>query len=624
MGKSLLMRAILNALEFALIRVQKYDPDTSKKIVALAGYVVKNQEELGRFKKDFEAIKKAWKRKNKFAWAASSDKNQQIKGNIVGVLECQMKKPNLAHMAMSSKMSLLSSLDVFAKCEVSREKMKGFIEKWKQVSSRKEKWSDENSSEFNNIISGIRRDIETYIDDNPKAEGIEEAKVLQSKLCYIEAGVYAVSEIEWTGSGYTAGPRKEPSRVNLIEEGFYEFSQPHGKNEAKEDKRLRRMQHDILIQELFDREENLFKQLDLKARAKVKFGVADTIQKQEEIGNTKIDDREMVEKGLTDAVQKLNDLRKGNRSKQQEHSIHGKEKKGESVIGFGMDEGSIQASVPKKKVGRMRSSKQLSGGWLQPFGWYFSNAISEIVKSIAKINMQSGNGEYEKKSSFKSEENTGFSNDGVSISGEVTMLQRGFDRLLGHTEKQKDLKGKEKKDNRYMVKLKLIGYLKQEKELLKREENKISLELLEACMDMNTVAQEALKNLEKTSKYHQLNKAIERVRKNPMMKKTQIEKSLKEVGRDLSVQYKKSVVLDLSEKVKSMASVEEKDANVDRFEDDLENRLSEVDDCERLREIYSDLKRSDLTKEGIITRLDEVMYATDDVMRKNKLAKGRK
>ena len=160
MGKNLLMRAILNALEFELIRLQKYDSDTAKKIVALAGYVVKNQEELGRFKKDFEAIKKAWKRKNKFAWAGSSDKNEQIKGNIVGVLECQMKKPNSAHMAMSSKMSLLSSLHVFAKCEVSREKMKGFIKKWKQVSSPKERWSDENSSEFNNIIRGMRRDIE--------------------------------------------------------------------------------------------------------------------------------------------------------------------------------------------------------------------------------------------------------------------------------------------------------------------------------------------------------------------------------------------------------------------------------------------------------------------------------
>ena len=204
MGNSMWMGTLSNVFESGLIRTQKYDPDTAKKIVSLAGYVVKNAGEFVRFKKDFEVIKKAWKRKNKFAWAASSDKNQQIKGNIVGVLECQMKKPSLAHMALSSNMSLLSSLDVFEKCEVSRDEMKDFIVKWKQLSSPKEKWSDENSSEFNNLINRIRQEIETYIDGNPKSESIEEAKVLQSKLCYIEAGIYAVSEIAWTGSGYTA------------------------------------------------------------------------------------------------------------------------------------------------------------------------------------------------------------------------------------------------------------------------------------------------------------------------------------------------------------------------------------------------------------------------------------
>ncbi len=623
MGKSLLMRAILNALEFALIRVQKYDPDTSKKIVALAGYVVKNQEELGRFKKDFEAIKKAWKRKNKFAWAASSDKNQQIKGNIVGVLECQMKKPNLAHMAMSSKMSLLSSLDVFAKCEVSREKMKGFIEKWKQVSSRKEKWSDENSSEFNNIISGIRRDIETYIDGNPKAEGIEEAKVLQSKLCYIEAGVYAVSEIEWTGSGYTAGPRKEPSRVNLIEEGFYEFSQPHGKNEAKEDKRLRRMQHDILIQELFDREENLFKQLDLKARAKVKFGVADTIQKQEKIGEIKAKDGEMIEVGLAAAVQKLNDLRGGGLSKQGKHTVQGKEK-GEDAIG---NVENIQASVPKKKEGRMKlsmQSKHLSGGWMQAFRGYISNAIKEMIKAISKIAMQSRIDEYGKKLSVKPEEKAVFLNDRASIKGGIRMVQRGFDRVLEHTEKHKDVKGKERRDKRSMVKLKLIEYLKQEKEILKRGENKISLELLEECIDMNEVAQEALKNLEKTSKYHRLNKAIERVGQRSMMKKTQIEKSLKEVGRELSAQYKKAVVASLCEEVKFEASIEEKGGHVSQFAADLEKRLSEVDDCVRLRMIHCDLKYKPLNEEKIMGRLDEMLGASEERSHKKGLSKGRK
>ena len=613
MGKNLWMETLLRVLKFGLIRTQKYDAETAKKIVDLAGYFITSPEELTIFKKDFEVIKKAWQRENKFAWAAESDKNQQIKGNIVGVLECQMKNPSLAHMAMSSNMSLLSSLDVFEKCEVSREKVKELIEKWKHVSSPKEKWTDEDSSEFNNMINEIRQDIEAYIDGSPEAEGIDAAKVLQSKLCYIEAGIYAVSEIEWTGSAYTAGPRKEPLRVNLIDEGFYEYSQSHGKKEAKEDKRLRRMQHDILIQGLFDREENLFKQLDLKARAKVKLGVADTIKKQEEIGGTKYKDREMVEVGLAAAVQKLNNIREVSLSKQDKHTEHGKEKQGESVIGLGLEKakdaigsvGDIQASVPKRKERRMGSSIQsvrLSEDWLK------SSRIDE----------------HRKKSSSDPEEKAVFLNDRTSIRGGIRMVQRGFARMLEHTEKQKYLKGKERKDKRSMVKLKLAEYLNQEKEILKEEEGKIPIELLEECIDMNEVAQEALKNLEKTSRLHRLNKAIESIGKRSMMKKTQIEKSLKEATRDLSVQYKKAVVASVCEEVKFESSMEVKGGRGNQFVADLEKRLSGVDDCVRLRIIRYDIKGGHLNQAEVMKRLDEMLGCSKESSDKKGLSKGRK
>ena len=164
----------------------------------------------------------------------------------------------------------------------------------------------------------------------------------------------------------------------------------------------------------------------------------------------------------------------------------------------------------------------------------------------------------------------------------------------------------------------------QEKEILKREENKISLELLEECIDMNEVAQEALKNLERTSRFHRLNKAIEKVGQRSMMKKTQIEKSLKEVGRELSVQYKKAVVASLCEEAKFEASTQENGDHASQFASDLEKRLSEIDACTRLRVIHCDLKYKPLNEEKMMERLDEILGASKEISHERGLSKGRK
>ena len=59
-----------------------------------------------------------------------------------------------------------------------------------------EKWSSEQSAELANTIRKIRIQCEHTVEQGGAKEVIDRIERFQAKLCYIEAGIFAVSDIE--------------------------------------------------------------------------------------------------------------------------------------------------------------------------------------------------------------------------------------------------------------------------------------------------------------------------------------------------------------------------------------------------------------------------------------------
>ena len=242
-------------------------------------------DRMGDFVGIFKNIAQAAQRKYKFSWAESADHDQQVKGNIVGVLGSQFKplKGKESYMPLSTSMNL--AYDIDALCDVKptdgttvagyKKLISQFLATWKTVATPTEKWSSEQSAELANTIRKIRIQCEHTVEQGGAKEVIDRIERFQAKLCYIEAGIFAVSDIEQYPEGYRSGARKQPPCYNIIKQGFYEACQPPVSGDLGDEAIAREMTHDILIQGLFDREETLFATLGCQPLTAIRAPVLD-------------------------------------------------------------------------------------------------------------------------------------------------------------------------------------------------------------------------------------------------------------------------------------------------------------------------------------------------------------
>ena len=198
----------------------------------------------------------------KFTWAQSDLLQKCIKANVVAVLGLQFKPPH-AHMPQSAALTTLLSLDGFVVAGVSSSKVETFLSYWEHFTNQSSAITDADCVIFLNTIRNLRQSLEDYIAAHPEQAGLSACKKLQSHLCYLEAGLYAVTSVKKTDSGYEVGPREAPEPVNFISQGFLDYEQPAaGKNETALQNKLRELQHDILVSGVFAQEAALFDTLD--------------------------------------------------------------------------------------------------------------------------------------------------------------------------------------------------------------------------------------------------------------------------------------------------------------------------------------------------------------------------
>jgi hypothetical protein len=242
-------------------------------------------DRMGDFVNIFRNIAQAAQRKYKISWANSMDHDQQVKGNIVGVLGSQFKPLRGKESYMPLSVSMNIAYDIDALCDVKpangasvddyKKLIRQFLALWKTVATPTEKWSSEQSAELANTIRKIRRECERTVEHGGAKEVIDRIKRIQAKLCYIEAGIFAVSDIEQYPEGYQSGARGQPPCFNIIKQGFYDACQPPDRGDSGVEAIAREMTHDILIQGLFDREETLFATLGCQPLTAIRAPVLD-------------------------------------------------------------------------------------------------------------------------------------------------------------------------------------------------------------------------------------------------------------------------------------------------------------------------------------------------------------
>ncbi len=261
-----------------------YGSKAEKSVMRFADEFAANR--MGEFQKTFMNIAQAAQRKYKFSWAESADESQQVKGNIVGVLGSQFKplKGKSEYMPLSASMNLAYDIDALCDVKPSHEdkqvyqsEIKQFLSSWKSVATPGESWSAESTASFANTVQALRKRCEWRL-----AQGVNDTSArerlarFQAKLCYVEAGIYAVSSITYRDDAYHADKRQAPPQANIITQGFYDDCQPPVKGDKGAETIAREMRHDVLIQGLFTQEEQQFDQLNIKPMASVRVPVLDS------------------------------------------------------------------------------------------------------------------------------------------------------------------------------------------------------------------------------------------------------------------------------------------------------------------------------------------------------------
>ena len=335
-----------------------YGNTAAKSIMRFADqYASKN---MSSFADIFKKIAESAKRENKFAWAESQDKDKQIKGNIAGVIGSQFKplKDKDKLMPQSTSMNMANTIDALCDAKASQEEIQKFLDCWKKVASPQKEWDAESTVDFANNIQSLRKRLEQYIQDQGDTPQTEQAKRLQAQLCYVEAGIYGVSEIEFKDNRYEIGPRQDQVRQNVIQQGFFDADQPPKEGDSGKKTKVREMQHDILISGLFNFEESLFSQLDLKPLAAVRrVGYKNINELIDQGGLTKKEgEQELFINACREANSKLaNDKLDGltNQAKVDSHHENRKDAQDASVL---------TAELEAKK-----SEKRMQGGkdWIQ-------------------------------------------------------------------------------------------------------------------------------------------------------------------------------------------------------------------------------------------------------------------
>ncbi|GEM_PF-3436214 len=211
---------------------------------------------INRFKKIAEAARP------KFIWAKMSDVNSQVKANMVAVLGAQFKSPEHKHMPQSASLSILQSLDGFCIAGAPKKDVATFLSYWESAANPKKTFSNQDICAFANTVRRLRKLLESYVLKHPDAHDIAKCKMLQTHLCYIEAGFYRVSQIDLIDEMYYEGPRISPERMNPLIQGYFDFEQPTpGVRESRDDNTTRELKHDILISGLFAMEAASFEDL---------------------------------------------------------------------------------------------------------------------------------------------------------------------------------------------------------------------------------------------------------------------------------------------------------------------------------------------------------------------------
>ena len=211
---------------------------------------------VSRFKKIADAAKP------KFIWSAMQDVNSQIKANVVAVLGAQFKPPEHVHMPQSASLSILQSLDGFCIAKTPKKAVNDFLSYWEKAADPKYRMSDADICDFANTIRILRQQVASFIMSNPDAKAIQQCQMLQSQLCYIEAGFYRVSQLKLVGDRYVRGPRTNPQRINPLQQGYFAFEQPSATSESGLENKARELKHDVLVSGLFALEEQAFSELD--------------------------------------------------------------------------------------------------------------------------------------------------------------------------------------------------------------------------------------------------------------------------------------------------------------------------------------------------------------------------
>lgn len=244
----------------------------------------------------------------KMKWAHSADEQTTIKANLIAVLGAQFKPLKNKHTPQLSSMSLLCSLNGFCQVRCDQKMIKHFLDLWAKASSEKQPWQVQDTVDFANCVRALRQSLERSIAADGDRD-VQQAKILQAHLCYVEAGFYMSSRIKLESGQYVQGPR-EALASNSIRDGFFVFERSASPKEKADETLAREVAHDILLRGFFEQEASCFSVLGLKPLVSVRADPVQSVAALAECMHKALRNPNSYAQKIDDALRRLQRLEK--------------------------------------------------------------------------------------------------------------------------------------------------------------------------------------------------------------------------------------------------------------------------------------------------------------------------
>jgi hypothetical protein len=154
-------------------------------------------------------------------WSRNGTPLDRMRANVLSVLSVQFGPTHNTQMPQTGSMSLLGTLDGFCQANCPQHLISYFFKYMGRVVNECYQIAGSDVLDLINMLRFLREHMEWTINnksDEEKDCATEQARRLQSQLCYLEAGLYKVSGMDCIQGRYEFGIRKS---LDIVEKGIF-------------------------------------------------------------------------------------------------------------------------------------------------------------------------------------------------------------------------------------------------------------------------------------------------------------------------------------------------------------------------------------------------------------------